>query len=558
MVTLAAPIFLQRIKEWVKVGNSVPHNDLPTLERHAQVVKQRLQLQATTLIKESAGQPVLWTFFSDATPMRLRRTISAKELGIEAQKGSEPLIRNQKQGYDYLSQRGFVKTILPDGSFKTAAVPVDHRPLSNGKKTGFLYAAAKEVCPPLPQMHRTGISISVFCFDRAVFSSLGGLLMKRACQWHHKQLLAAVESDNLLEAQDRLLRSRLLDWSIVLACANHDCHNALRWAVGDLLPDLKQGLKDFYISIESLRNSYGTLMKAVPQFLDECLVFTDRRANEDPEEINRYWISLGVESSWLETMVDLNPFWNPSTGKLEVSSSVSSDPHVKKRIAAVILYLFKFRSTNGARWCTIAPSSRTLTAALSMGLEGLVQCVKKSPKYTEFYLGGFDSLDTVLKRFVLVCGYAGFVPDSVLNLLLADDRVLRQLVEIKACMEDELNFLDSLPPMVWERLESLATPPNEEDTDFDIKTAVMHAGLLGQAFIKRRVLDRADAAPFHLTQNDIEKNVQDLLKQRQAPEELITRKIWTLLRSGMIFSLSPATPFPLHPMSHVPIVIGNK
>ena len=55
MDTSSEPSFLTSFKRWVKVGNNIPNNELPALERHAQVIKQRLQQEASLLVKEAAG-----------------------------------------------------------------------------------------------------------------------------------------------------------------------------------------------------------------------------------------------------------------------------------------------------------------------------------------------------------------------------------------------------------------------------------------------------------------------------------------------------------------------
>ena len=166
-------------------------------------------------------------------------------------------------------------------------------------------------------------------------------------------------------------------------------------------------------------------------------------------------------------------------------------------------------------------------------------CQKKSGQ-KNYWLNGYDKLCGDVRQFMVVCGYAGYVPDGVLNMLLNDDRVLRQLPEIKACMDEELAFLDALPPLVWQRLETFLPDTSEKDEDyFDLRSAVVNSGLIAQGFIRKRVLNRASAALFGLTQGDIEENLEQLIKQSVAPEELISRKIWRLLRSGISAYHSP-------------------
>ena len=130
--------------------------------------------------------------------------------------------------------------------------------LGNGKTAWRAYTAAVDFFPLLRQLHHTGVSISHYCFDRALFSALA----RRMRQRHALQY--AVGSSPL-DGRGRLLE--LTDWVVCTGCASHDCHNALKWAISGFLGDSEAGLKDLFVVIESLRNAYDLLLGHFPAFL---------------------------------------------------------------------------------------------------------------------------------------------------------------------------------------------------------------------------------------------------------------------------------------------------
>ena len=61
--------------------------------------------------------------------------------------------------------------------------------------------------------------------------------------------------------------------------------------------------------------------------------------------------------------------------------------------------------------------------------------------------------------------------------LLKDDRILRQLPELKASMVDSLRFLDALPGLVWERLAVVCHPVESASS---LRTKTMMSALTSQ------------------------------------------------------------------------------
>ena len=62
-----------------------------------------------------------------------------------------------------------------------------------------------------------------------------------------------------------------------------------------------------------------------------------------------------------------------------------------------MLCVFRLKKFSGSRWVTVGESCRSLLAAMSLGLEGLVSMVRESPKASGYHIHGFGQLghDTV-------------------------------------------------------------------------------------------------------------------------------------------------------------------
>eukprot|EP00973_Karenia_brevis_P036585 5043505-Karenia_brevis.AAC.1 len=76
-------------------------------------------------------------------------------------------------------------------------------------------------------------------------------------------------------------------------------------------------LKELFVAVESLRNSYNLLVLYLHDFLDDSVEFVEQHDNED--EVQQFWKALGLGAEWLEIAVSMNPIW---TGRrLQINSS---------------------------------------------------------------------------------------------------------------------------------------------------------------------------------------------------------------------------------------------
>ena len=101
------------------------------------------------------------------------------------------------------------------------------------------------------------------------------------------------------EGQARL--SWLLSWDTAVPCANHDAHNALKWGALVFYPD-KTALRNMFIAIESLRQSYDELVSYLPGWLGRVVLFVDCVC---VESLRWLWTMRGLFHEWVEQFLDV-------------------------------------------------------------------------------------------------------------------------------------------------------------------------------------------------------------------------------------------------------------
>ena len=104
-------------------------------------MKEFLWEKAKTLVRNSSGKPVLFTYGSDATPL-LTQESAALQPGPK-----EILYRRAKESGEFLVERAFVLTHGPAGGFQKACLVADPRHLSQGKTALHSFKACTEFSP---------------------------------------------------------------------------------------------------------------------------------------------------------------------------------------------------------------------------------------------------------------------------------------------------------------------------------------------------------------------------------------------------------------------------
>jgi hypothetical protein len=480
-----------------------------------EVLKRHLQRKVAALLAKAAGRPVLFSYSADSTPMKVAVRLATEPFERDA---TGAVQRRGRSCVEFHLQRGWYKTIGPDGDVLIATLLREPIPLTSGKTSWHLFSAAQEFACLTQDQGHTGICITHYAFDRAVFSALSSKLSQRH-ELSQERRGASVSSSSGIPAS-------WLDWTVATGCALHDAQNGLKWA---LAPFAGSGdlVRDLHITIESLRNAFLMLHSHLGAFLQEANIGFDHEPY-DRDQVYEFWVALGVGGDVVDIFVDLNPWF--SEGRLWVSGQWEGHPQLEERLAKVIVYLLKLKRFTESRWCTIGPSCRALVGCLSVGLELLVAVARKSPQTSDFYIAGFSRLSSDLKQYAALASIASYVPDAFLQELLEDDRIASRLTVFETAMLDELGWLDRLSPLSWQRLASVIG--SDQMPWRKLRTDVLLCAQVACSYTTDKVLSVARGFPWCLARGDVEEKLSGLALLSKAPEDDTAQKIHRLLLAG--------------------------
>ena len=141
------------------------------------------------------------------------------------------------------------------------------------------------------EMGHAGLLVSHYIYDRAVFKPVFR---------HHRQMheaRAAHERQISDEGTAHLLW--LLSWEIGVPCTAHGAQNALKWGLAEWIQE-KATLRRCFIACESVRNSFGQIMRVAPSWLARNVRFEDTASCYE-----EFWQVMGLKQKVVEVLVAL-------------------------------------------------------------------------------------------------------------------------------------------------------------------------------------------------------------------------------------------------------------
>ena len=502
---------VDRIRRYANVQLVVPDKEAADVYKVCEVTKQFFRSQGPSMVAWAAGRPLLHSYSCDGTPCRAKKYCFAEVAG-------RTLRRAGGDTAELLVQRTLLRAAKATGEVKTAAILSDPMPMTRGKKLPAQFSCCLRHWQSLRMLGHTGICVQHYCFDRGVHQGLVRLFRKK-----HGQL-AAEASNHAVPDGAPLYDPALLEWIVDTPCANHDIHNAFKWSVMQCMSDA-QLMTDTFIAIESLRNAYSHIQSVLSEWLLTAVKFVPPQIDRQAADA-ALWTALGVEPNELHTFLDLALRWDGT--HLEVSNVHADSPDVWQRLVNVLLYVHKFKKFSTSRWCSVGQSCRTIVAALLLGLDDLASFVIKHPLKHNSYINGYKRLQGRAKHFCCLAALAAYPCDYLLGELLEDDRIVKNMTQLKEGVADEVKWLHSLPADVYETLGKLCGLSGGEfrsDTLAAIGTSV--------GFMNTQIWSAVSAGPWALAQGNIAENLE-ALKLKAAPpcSDSTSRNIWQLLREG--------------------------
>ncbi|CAK0909364.1 unnamed protein product [Prorocentrum cordatum] len=499
------------IKQFCRPSCSANDADMLQLSRLLEVTKRWLHERFVRFVRSAKDRPLLMSYSCDGAPTvsTARKTFGTALL---------PTIRRSGKGCDeYLVHTVFAA--FHDGSGVVRCTKMrEPMPMTAGKCTPPIFAAAMQFHQTLPQLNHQGISVHHYSWDRALFSSMRTLYRKYHVHLIHNNL------DGGPNEMSQQLRYHL-NWPVFTGCGLHDAHKGQEWALhaeyadGDIL-------RRVHIAVESLRNSYTQLMRWMPLLVasidvvpaEECL----------PEETLRaLWGVLGVPGVLLEELVG----WRLCCvgGKLQATTAVHGDvPDFFDRISYCIASLWKFTKFSESRWVSVGWACKRVACAILSGVDIVVRAVQDDPHEINWYINGWGDLREDGRHLVFVCAVSTKVSDTILALMLHDARLAKNIDEVETKAFKSLQTVAEIDASVW---RVFADACYEGCPPLSLQSKAIHCAQVSLALVTWRALDDARGLPWSLATGDVDGKL-DALAAGDMPQDAVAARVYCLLQCG--------------------------
>ena len=471
-----------------------------------EVVKETLLRAAQNLVQDSAGRPMVTSKSCDGTPITVSRTQAV------TQPGGKRVRWTGKCGVEFLVANQFLRSdIGAAGAMKTAVLLAEPTHLEHCKNVPAILLACRQHWRRLRDLGHLGCAIEHYCWDRLGIKALEA----QTRQWHAQQPLPPLPAD----ADPEVVK--LTEFVCVTACALHDAHNSLKWAMSAWLFD-KELIRDVYIGFESLRRSSDLISKYLYQWLGGVLQPQADRGTSWVEDRLSFWMDLGVDPATAELLAkELQLVWDGK--QLMYLAGAFHDGDLPQAVASALMGVWHFKSFSESRWLTVGTSCRTMVAAFLTGICSLVQLVKKESS-TLFFLRGFDRLTGRKVEFMTICAVASRIPEALQCELMRDNRVAQTADWLWETAAKMMRWTIDLPESTFALLGELCDRPG-----CAMKDMCISAAHIAFHFSNRRVLVEAGELPWRLVRGDIAHNLQELASC-DCPEEPVSKNLWLLMQ----------------------------
>lgn len=433
------------------------------------------------------NKPLLTQYSSDSTPLSVRRRLTQ---GV----GMYSIVRRPKASGHYLLQRHWYCDADGDSSVLFPE-PIE---LEN-QTTDVHFAVARSLIKTAREEGHQGPLVQHYVFDGALRSSM---------ERRFRQLQSAVELKDLDDRGEGMAFYRkCLTLTTSVNCFAHVVHNSFKWSVNECIADGAL-MKNMWVSLEALKTSTDVLLSSLHAWLPSVLAF------EDWEGVNLHeiYILLGFSGEWLELLCFLQLRF--SSGKLKMAARFHDDPLTMDYVATAMLKAWRFTRWSDSRWAYMKTCCSTLLAVEFLGMAEYVEHICRGPRARSYHLRGYQTNCTseVVTLCAVIAGSAA-VSDCVLKMLLADDRLPRQLSRIDAAIEANIRRTETMSLSTWNILAALTEQSQSAIRDRTIAAAWTSATYMQQWF---RV---AREHPWSLLANDRARNLEALVAGARPLEE---------------------------------------
>lgn len=419
-----------------------------------------LRHRMVAFLRENGDEPIMISYQNDATPGTTHETFC-----IEL--GGKRIVKKGERSNEFLLHRTFART--PDHR-QCVCFGYPQR-LSDKTVPTHIQAARPFLFYPFKHGARS-ISITHVCFDGALWDPLSRMI--------YSDHSMAIDSEGASEERD-LNMLELCAWFVRTPCVLHNCHNSMKWALGDFLSD-SQFMKDTWSVVAALRSCFGSLEQYISLWVSARLAF---REPGDAEQLQTLWELIGYEADLIADLVRLELLF--VDGTLFVSEAFVDSPTIHTEIYMVLIRAFRVQEWSESRWLGASKTARAMLGALLLGAQEFSQFAV-SRGHSTYCLGNFSKLNSRMRQFFVCCGCGAYPVECCMAICMDDDRLCRVLPTLEHKMEEGIFYLSSIDPSVWQVLSECVGMPSQQLRSEALEAAHVSSGYFFQRLAVAREL----------------------------------------------------------------------
>ena len=500
----------ERVVALAKVSNTLDPQSIQQLPLIVEASKVFLKSHGLKIISDASPDTVVTIQRScDCTPLKLTHHVKVKT-------GSHSASARGRSSSDFFVAMVFVTIMQGRKPVKHSIVFREPVELHTGKTMQSLLA--QMLASPgnlLGTGVRPGITLHHQVHDRGLSFRFRAALASSLVEAHCASLGASA---------DETSSSLLLQWHTDTGCCLHDGHNSLKWAYEHLFGKNLDLLKALHVGIGAIRECLIKCYRGLGTWL--MSVIEPVPMSELPSEQTRlqFFQLLGAPADIIAELVsEMCLWWDPDKNQLKVASHFLAMDDSVTRVSALLIQLWRPQSFTASRWATIGVSCRSVALSVSTGLLSLLQHLQNSGVISDYESQGTKMIKEEQILFCFSIGLVSYVPESFIEALLRDNRLLRHGLEVLENTLEELSVLETVEAEVWACLAGpLRLSPSE------LRHKVVAGSHVSLAYLDSKVFTTLSGLPWSLCLGDMETNLKDLLMQDEMPTEVTARKIWCL------------------------------
>ena len=502
--------FLELLRRHAVVGVRLSADEVIESQRLAECLLAHLEHKWQAILASHPDAPALATYMSDGWSTFTRQITHRQLEGVNVRRAG-------KTKKEFLLQRSLLSVLQRGGPEVRTMMFKEPLPMRNGKTAWNCFQAMCDFGPTLRASGHLGLALSAYLFDGALCSALSRHIHARHSVFYKLE----VELGDLRE----VLESK--DWVFVLKCIAHSASNSVKWGLSRVLRRIFDE-KDFFVSIEALKNSRSDIHDKIGSFTASRVVFTHERTGtlSDREQL---WRALGVVPTMIDTFAFMDPVYTNNV--LRVNAALELEEGSRRKVGAAQLHCCTWTSMSLTRWGKVRDSAMRMVRSCLMGLEGLIDLVKQDDSISLYHLNGFDKASREVRTFYAVASISPVSAEAFVLELLQDDRFLKRADELWELIEEEFRFVLSLSAYYWDRVASFVAP---DMTGRELRVTSIRCCITTCGYLHWDSFQVIRRYPWSLTQGDIGAN---LIALEAAPIEDIreptTRRIKRSLRLGV-------------------------